>query len=134
MDNHREEEGLLDWLDGPRLVVGAFAFFLLGLTVLGILLWSDQREHTERLDVLVMRSVSEEKTAKIEQVNNCFSRAAQGPALLRVLAALERELDDPRGRREIRSFKAFSALNTPTYRECRLLAARLNVPLPKGVR
>lgn len=128
------EEGLLGWLDSPRLVVGGFAFFLLGLTVLGIFLWTDQRKQVDRLDALVVARAKEERAAKREQVESCFSRATQGPSLQRVLIAIERDISDPQAREQIRDFARLNDLNTPTVRECRILAGKLNVDIPKGVR
>lgn len=128
------EEGLLGWLDGPRLVVGGFAFFILGLTVLGILLWSDQQRQVQRIDAIVMQRLAEEKAAKAEQVNACFSRAVQGPTLRRVLVAIESEMSDLANRQQLRDFRQLNDLNTPTIQECRDLAKRLNVAIPKGVR
>jgi hypothetical protein len=129
------EEGFLGWLDSPRLVVGAFAFFLLGLAVLGILLWTDQQKQTDRLDAVIVQRLREERAAKTEQVGGCFQRATQGPALQRVLLGLaEGHATQPQLRDQLRDFARLNALNTPTLRECRQLAADLNVPIPKGVR
>lgn len=131
-DVAEKQSGVLEWLDSPRLVVGAFAFFLLGLTSLGVLLWSDSREQTVRLDAIVAQRLREEQTAKQEQVDTCFSRAAQGPALRAVLLALERGIDDPRAKDKLSDFRELSLLNTPTVAECRQLAMKLNVvPLSK---
>ena len=134
-------DGVLEWLDGPRLVVGAFAFFVLGLTVLGIFLWTDQRKQAfalekqvARIDEIVTQRVEEEKSAKRDQVATCFSRAAQGPSIRAALLALEREANSPEAHQTLRNFRELSELNTPTIRECRQLAKRLNVHVQKGVR
>jgi hypothetical protein len=125
----RPEDGLLGWLDGPRLVVGAFAFFLLGLTVLGVLLWSDQRTAVQRIDSIQRERSAEQLTAKTDSVARCFSTANQGPALRRVLRGLERGAD-METRLALRDFRQLNLLNAPTLRECRQLADRLNVPIP----
>jgi hypothetical protein len=61
-------------------VVGAFAFFLCGLTVLGILLWSDQREQVRRLDALTEEHLLEQKAANAQAVDRCFANANLAPA------------------------------------------------------
>lgn len=133
MEEH--ESGLLEWLDGPRLVVGAFAFFVLGLAALGVLLWTDQRKQTDRLDAIVAQRLIEERAAKQEQVGTCFSRATTGPALRRVLIAIESSITtNLQARQQLSDYRRLSELNTPTLRECRHLAEKLNVDIPKGVR
>jgi hypothetical protein len=122
----KSEEGLLGWLDGPRVVVGAFAFFLLGMVILLILLWSD----TNRLQA---EHEAEALAAQKEQVGQCFATASQAPQLLLVLNALEREVSDPAARDALRNYRRLNSLNAPTLRECRQLAEELNVPIPKGV-
>lgn len=130
----RHEHGLLGWLDGPRLVVGAFLLFLAGLTVLGILLWSDQRQQVDRIDRIISERHAEAIAANKDSVRSCFASATQGPAIGRVLRSLERQTKDPIARENIRNFRELNDLNTPTLRECRQLAEKLNVPIPKGVR
>lgn len=128
------EHGLLGWLDGPRLVVGAFAFFLCGLTVLGILLWSDQREQVRRIDALTAEQVREQRVAYEQAVARCFASANLSPSLERVLVALEALPTTVEGRQAIRDFRQLNRLNSTTLRECRQLADSLRVPIPRGVR
>jgi hypothetical protein len=122
-----EEEGLLGWLDGPRVVVGAFAFFLLGMVILLILLWSD----TNRLQA---EHEAEALAAQKEQVGQCFATANQTPQLQRVLLALEREVQNPATRAALINYRQLNDLNSPRLRECRQLAKELNVPIPEGIR
>jgi hypothetical protein len=133
-----EEHGLLGWLDGPRLVVGAFMLFLAGLTILGILLWSDQREVSKtleaqiaRIDDLAKESRTRAESASAEAVSRCFSGAATAPALQKVLAAIELETMDPEAKQALRNFRRLSEENASTIPECRALAKRLHVPIPK---
>jgi hypothetical protein len=126
------EEGLLAWLDGPRLVVGAFAFFCLGLLVLLLVLWSDQRQQVERLDGLQREHIAEQKIEAKETVETCFFAANQTPALRAVLLALEQESMSEASKQALRNFRQLNTLNAPTLRECRQLAVRLDVPIPRG--
>jgi hypothetical protein len=126
------EEGLLAWLDGPRLVVGAFAFFCLGLLVLLLVLWSDQRQQVERLDQLQKEHLAEQRVEAKETVETCFFAANQTPALRAVLLGLERESMSAESKQALRNFRELNTLNAPTLRECRQLAERLNVPIPRG--
>lgn len=136
--HHEEFGGLLGWLDGPRLVVGGFAFFLLGLTVLGILLWSDQRQQQRDLFVQVARidQIQKERreqaiAANVASVDRCYSSATQGPALRIALRALETETLDTQAKIALRSLRRINEENTPTIRECRQLADELEVKPPK---
>lgn len=128
-----EERGLLGWLDGPRLVIGAFMLFLVGLTILGILLWSDQREQVDRIDEIIVARQIEAVAANKESVRRCYSAATQGPGITQVLKSLEGQTSNPVAREHFRNFRVLNELNTPTLRECRQLAETLNVPIPKGV-
>lgn len=138
-DSHHEEvEGLLGWLDGPRLVVGGFAFFVLGLTVLGILLWSDQRQQQRALIIQVERinQIQKERreqaiAGNVASVDRCYSSATQGPRLRVALRALETETMDPEAKAALRSLRRVNEANTPTIRECRQLADELEVKPPK---
>jgi hypothetical protein len=125
--HHPEEEGLLGWLDGPRLAVGGFAFFMFGLLVLLLLLWSD----TNRLQA---ENAAEARAAQEEQVALCFATANQTPQLQRVLLALEREVQNPATRAALINYRQLNDLNSPRLRECRQLAKELNVPIPEGIR
>lgn len=131
---HPDEGGVLGWLDGPRLVVIAAGLFMFGLFALLLLLWSDQRDQVERIDKIVMERQDEAEAANRQQVINCFSAAAEGPALQRVLEVIERESDSLAIRNAIADLRTLNDLNAPTLRECRRLADRLNVPIPKGIR
>jgi hypothetical protein len=138
MEPDHEQPGLLEWLDGPRLVVGAFIFFMLALSVLGILLWSDQRdqqqqlvEQVARIDELAEANRGRVKATNEEAVARCFSTAAQGPALRRVLRALENQTPDPQARADLMNFRLLNEANTSTVAECRALARRLHVPVPE---
>lgn len=124
------EEDLLELLDGPRIALGAFAFFMVGLLILSLLLWNEQRKQIERIDDLQQNRIMQEQTAKKVQVETCFSRAAQTPPLNRLLRALQAEIDNPAVRADIKNYRELVALNTPTFRQCRELADRLNVPVP----
>lgn len=133
-----EEHGLLGWLDGPRVVIGAFALFLAGLTILGILLWSDQRQVSQKLEDQIVRinEIAKENrdradSANQETVTRCFSSAATGPALRKVLAAIEAETMDPVAKENLRNFRRLSEENASTLAECRALAKRLHVAIPK---
>lgn len=126
------EDGVLGWLDGPRLVVGAFAFFLLGLCVLGILLYTDQRKQVLRIDQIVKERRAEQVAANTQTVERCFANAALSPALDKVLRAIESTTTTKDGRRAVHDFRVRNAANTNTLRECRQLAEKLDVPIPKG--
>lgn len=128
------DDGLLGWLDGPHLVVGAFAFFLCGLTILGILLWSDQREQVRRLDALTEEHIREQRISNEQAVERCFATATLNPALNEVLRVLERATSTPAERQAVRDFRLLNDLSSNTLRECRRLAMQLNVPIPKGIR
>lgn len=136
--DHEPIGGVLGWLDGPRLVVGAFAFFLLGLAVLGILLWSDQRQQQKvlaaqvaRIDDLASENRTRARAASEEAVSRCFSSATQSPALRKVLLAIELETMDVEAKAALRTFRRLSEENSSTLPECRALAKRLHVPVPK---
>lgn len=129
-----EPDGVLGWLDGPRLVVGAFAFFLCGLTILGILLWSDQREQVRRLDALTAEHLREQRVSNEQAVERCFANANLAPALDHVLKAVEGTTSTVDGRQAVRDFRQLNRLNSNTLRECRQLAEKLNVKIPKGIR
>ena len=107
-------------------------FFLLGLLVLLLLLWSDQRQQVERLDELQKEHIAEQKVEAKETVATCFFTANQTPALRAVLVALEREVSSENSKQALRNFKQLNTLNAPTLRECRRLAERLDVPIPRG--
>lgn len=128
------EEGLLGWLDGPRLVVGAFAFFLCGLTVLGILLWSDQRQQVHRIDQLTEEHIAQQRAANRQTVERCFANANLAPALDRVLKIVERGALTVDEKQAVQDYRLLAVLNSNTRRECRQLAERLDIPIPKGVR
>jgi biopolymer transport protein ExbB/TolQ len=61
------------------------------------------------------------------QVDNCYSRNAQGPALVRLLFAV-RETLDADGRATIDDFITQMRETTPTVRECHRLADELKLP------
>ena len=130
----RHEHGLLGWLDGPRLVVGAFAFFLCGLAILGILLWSDQRAQVRRIDKLTEENIAQQRAGNIQTVERCFANANLAVPLDRVLGALERQMSNTADRQAVRDFRKLNDLNSNTLHECRQLAEKLNVPIPRGVR
>lgn len=134
MTEHPEDMGFLGWLDGPHLVVGAFAFFLCGLTILGILLWSDQREQVRRIDAINAEHIREQREANVQLVDRCFANANLSPALDRVLFVIEGAAATPAGRQAVRDFRLLNDLNSNTLRECRQLADKLDVPIPKGIR
>lgn len=125
------QEGLLGWLDRPNIVVGAFLVFVLAMAAFGVLLWSDQQKQVDRIDELFDQRLKEAKAADAETVSRCFSSATQGPALRRVLLALEQEAINEQAKRDLREFRRLNALGTPTLRECHALANRLNQPIPQ---
>lgn len=125
---------LVNWLDGPSFVRGAFVLFMIGILGLILLLWNDQREQVDRIDQIVAERVEEANRARQDQVDTCFARANQGPAIQRALEAIASALDTAKARQAVEDFRLLNKLNTPTFRECRQLAGELNVPLPKGIR
>ena len=128
------EHGFLGWLDSPRIVVGAALLFLLALSVFGIVLWNDQRQAVKRIDALVIQHQEQSITANKDSVSICFSNAAQGPALRRALSEIEMAIADPQARAALADLRALNVLNTPTLRECRLLAVELHVSIPRSIR
>ena len=117
---------VLERFDTWKFAAGVAFVAIAFLALFSIKLWVD-------LDQVVEQRLEEARAADRETVNRCFSSAAQGPALRRVLAAVERETTDPVARADLREFRRLNAINTPTIRECRQLAERLNVPVPRGV-
>lgn len=125
---------ILRRFDGPSFVRFGAAVFVVGILALIMLMWNDQREQVDRIDAIVAERQQEAQVARQNQVDTCFARASQGPAIQAALTAIVSELDTKKSREAVEDFRVLSNLNTPTYRECRQLAGQLNVSLPKGVR
>ncbi len=134
MEPPEHPEGALEWLDGPRLVVGAFACFLVGLFILGILLWRDLDHQVKRIDDIIEARQHEIQVANIQTVNRCFASVATAPALDRVLRSLEDSVMAAEGKQALRNFRELNELNANSPRDCRQLARKLKVEIPRGVR
>jgi hypothetical protein len=75
--------------------------------------------------------LAEQRTASDEAVNRCFSQAAMAPALRRALLAIENSIEDPVDRDTLSEFRRLSIESAPTLADCRQLARRLRVSIPK---
>lgn len=89
-----------------------------------IILWLDQREQGRELEEVIAAAAKARKAAGSEQVRSCF-RQASSRSSLREIAG------DPTVSPTLRSFVHTIYENTPTVRECSVLADRLNVPKPE---
>jgi hypothetical protein len=123
---NEEHRSLIEWLDSWRIAAGVAFIAITILALWSFKLWVDLNEVLED-------RVEAEQAADRESVRRCFSSAAQGPAIRRVLIALENDLTSDEGKEALRDFRRISALNSPTILECRRLADQLNVPISQGV-
>ena len=129
----KDERGFLRWLDSPRLAIYALVIFVLILSLFSLKLWSDQQKQVNLIDSLLAQRLEEAKAADRDAVGRCYSNATQGPAIRRVLDALEREARTRAARSALQEYKRLNLLNVPTVRECRELANKLNVKIPRSV-
>lgn len=127
------QEGIRDWLDSPRLTIGALITFLLVITLLMLKLYVDQQKQVDRLDAFSKERKEQVVATNREAVQNCYSDAAEGPATRHVLEALLLLDLPPNAKRDIRDYSRLNALNAPTLRDCRRLAVKLRVPIPESV-
>ena len=68
------------------------------------------------------------RAANQDQVDQCFARNAQGPALVRVLIAFRDQLTDEEARATVQDYIVQISEGAPTIRECNALAERLGLP------
>ena len=132
-DVEGHQHTILEELDTSKIGIAILIIAIALLSVFSIYLLTQLDETVERLDGVVSARLEEAQKADEEQVTRCFSSATQGPVLRRVLLSFERETMDPTTKQDLQEFRRLSLLNTPTLRDCRLLAKQLGVDVPKGV-
>lgn len=124
LDAVEEEDGFLEKLDGPRLVIAALVVFILLMLLVVTKLWIDVNNVVEAREL-------EARRANEQTVDRCFASATQSVPLQRVLIALRDSVDDPVAKYDIQNYLNISKQQTSTIRECRILAQQLNIPVPK---
>ena len=131
-DHGEEETRFLDFFDSSRLAIGIAFVAIALLTVFSFKLWYDLDKTVRQVEKLLETRLEEAKASDQAAVSRCFSSATQGPALRRILLAIEQESEDPEAKAAAREFRRLNELNSPTIRECRQLAKKLKVAPTQG--
>lgn len=92
----------------------------------------DTAELAERVRAVQKGREDAQRAADQAQVDSCYSRNAQGPALQKLLGAVRPVLADAEARAIIDDYIELSRQSTPTIRECHALADRLGLPRRTG--
>lgn len=127
-NTHEEQPGtVLAWFDSWRLAAGVAFVFLVALLIFDLKLWVD-------LNNVVDARLKEAAASDQQAVDRCIASATNTPALLHVLDIVERQAMSPEEFTAVRNFKRVSVANAATVKECRVLADKLGVPVPKNIR
>lgn len=130
-ENGHEEGTFLAQVDTWRFVAGIAFVASMVLVIFSIYLWTQLNNTVDRLDAVVHARLVEAETSDRESVLRCFSSASQGPALRRALRGLESVVKDPEAQAALRNLRRTSVANSSTIRDCRNLAKKLKVSIPK---
>lgn len=134
MTDH-EEHSWLDFIDAPKLGIGiliAFILVALGwnfkLSVDAHDLAVSNRTLARTISVEIAKRRKSEQAANQSQVNTCFQRNTNGPALRELLEAIIPAVaPDRKAVQIVQSYISLSAQTTPTVKECNELARKLHV-------
>lgn len=133
-----QEDGsvtILSQVDTFRFVAGIAFVATIILVIFSIYLWTKLNNTVDRLDAVITARIAEQKTSNEAAVDRCYSSATQGPALRIALRGLENAVGvAPDTKEALRNLRRTNALNVPTLAECRQLAEKLGVAIPKGAK